>query len=428
MAPLLLGGWFALTTLGQPSVFRRRVENGSALFALWVLSAWLALSVLPYVAPRYFLLAAIPLAVCSAFQIEEWRAGLAPSLASLRKWQRLLVYAWLVFVCFAVIGATGHWISWMDERIFPVSPTASAAFVGATQRWADASATFEGCATLAVLFASIAFAILIPITRRRPPILSAHPRIAALAVGVLLGLDLLQFVDWAAHRTYAVEQAKKSFDAIIGPDAIVSGTFASTLVLGSRRVAVPLFGDPRSGYLEDENATHLAIGEPGDVGNLENTLPEVSGLLAPVQSWPVPTRHLRKISVFRIQWPDSSSIAQHYEPTPFEKAVDLKSAGEHAAAFAQLEAFRASGAEVADVYSLQAECRHQLGDLPGARALLEKALQLRPASPQDLFNLANLLYREGDRQGAHELWVQGFRFDPNDLDLAQAILLPVEGP
>ena len=424
---LILGGWFAISTISSGAVFRRRLENGSALFALWILFAWVALSFLPYMAPRYFLLTALPLAVCTAFQIVEWRAGTAPALASLRGARgRLIALVWVIFLSFVVIDASNHWISFLSERMYPVSPSLADRFLDAAEPWSAAVEVFEGSCIVAALVGSMAFFVLMIRTRRPPRPAQPWPRLAAIGLVAVLVFDLLQYVDWLRHKDYALEEAKKSFDAVVGPNAVVSGTFSSALVLGSRRVAVPFVGIPPPGYLEDENATHLVLGEPGDISGLQKSLPAVVNQLVTVRSWPLRTRHIRKITVFRIEWPDTSKIAESYQPTPFERAAALIEAGAFEEAFAALEEIRASGTEIPDVYSLQAECRMQMGDAAGAQARLEKALQMRPSTPQDLYNLAVLLYTAGDRRRAHELWIQGLRLDPDDIDLAQAVQQPYE--
>jgi tetratricopeptide (TPR) repeat protein len=66
------------------------------------------------------------------------------------------------------------------------------------------------------------------------------------------------------------------------------------------------------------------------------------------------------------------------------------------------------------------------GDRAGAQAFLEKALEMRPSTPQDLYNLAVLLYDAGDRRRANELWLRGLRLDPDDIDLVQAVRQPYD--
>lgn len=424
---VLLGGWFAISTVASAPVFRRRVKNGTALFALWVLFAWTVLSYLPYMAPRYFVLTALPLAVCAAFQIAEWRAGIAPALGSLRgKRGRLVAFVWLVFLCFVFIDASNHWIAFVGERIYPVSPLRANQFVNATQRWSDAVGPFEGSCLVAALAGTMMFFLYLMRTRRPPRAPTSQARLAALCLFCVLGFDLVQYIDWIRHKDYALEEAKKSFDAVVGPEAVVTGTFASALVLGTNRVAVPFVGSPRPGYLEEKNATHLVLGEPGDISGMEKSLPEVVSRLATVRSWPLRTRHLRKVTVFRIEWPDSSKIARDYHPTPFEHAVNLIEAEAYDDAFTALEAIQNSGTKIPDVYSLQAEICMRKGDAAGAQTYLQKSLEMRPTNPQDLYNLAVLLYSAGERRRAHELWVEGVRLDPDDIDLSQAVQQPFE--
>ncbi|HET9888474.1 MAG TPA: hypothetical protein VFR10_13285, partial [bacterium] len=368
-----MGGWFAISSLSSKQVFRRRIENGTALFSLWLLFAWILLSYLPYMAPRYYLLTAIPLAVCTAFQIAEWRAGTAPALTSLRGLRgRGIAFGWLVFLCFTIVDASNHWISFTSERIYPVSPQRANQFLDLTERWSNAVEPFEGSCVVAYLSGALAFFILMMRTRRAPQPPIAWTRLATLCLAAVVALDLLQYADWIRHKDYALEEAKESFDAVVGPDAVVSGTFASALVLGTKRVDVPFVGYPRAGYLEEQGATHLVLGEPGDISGLERSLPDMVRRLVTVRSWPLRTRHLRKSTVFRIEWPDTMAMAQRYQPTPFESAVELIEAERYDEAFAALESLRRAQ-EIPDVHSLEAECFMHQGDMAGARASLEKA-------------------------------------------------------
>ncbi|NNE44393.1 MAG: hypothetical protein HKN12_09300, partial [Gemmatimonadetes bacterium] len=72
----LLGLAFALRTVTRRELWRERLQNGTALFALWFLGVWVYYALLSYKAPRYYVVIGVPLVACAAAQISAWfRAG-----------------------------------------------------------------------------------------------------------------------------------------------------------------------------------------------------------------------------------------------------------------------------------------------------------------------------------------------------------------
>lgn len=421
----LVGGWYAIATLGDRTTFRARLASGGTLFALWVAAAWLALSFLAYQAPRYFLLAAIPLGACAAYQIVEWFAGEGLRLVDLRGVRgNVALFVWCVLVAFGIADGSNHWISFLSERIYPESADAAARLLAATDPWVAIAQPFNGCCIVAAFFGTLAFAAIKLFARRRRRSPMPRPNIAALSLAFLFGFDAVQIVDWIPRRDHALEEAKSSFSSIVGEDAVVFGGFAPALVMDTKRVAIPLFGNPRPGTLEEYGVTHLVLGEPGDISGLEKAFPDLVARLSPVQSWPVRTRHLRRIALFRLRPADSLATSSYVE-TSFERAVDRLHAEDMDGAIALFEEYRRTAPRPApDALSLLAECRLALGDNDAGRALLEEAIRERPSVPQDLYNLGVLLYRGGREADAIQLWKRGFRLDPSDAELAQALRQP----
>ncbi len=237
----------------------------------------------------------------------------------------------------------------------------------------------------------------------------------------ILGFDLLQYADWIPRRSYALEEAKASFDAVVGENAVVTGPLAPALVLGSSRVALPLYGMARPGIFDEYGVTHVVLGEPASTKEIETASPGILDRLDLVRTWPIRTRHLRRITVYRIR--DAKPITEgRYTPTSFEQAADRIVAGDGDGAIAMLQEFRATHFQpIPDAIVLEAECRLAKGEEESAVGLLEEAVRLRPHAPPELYNLGVLYARRGENDRAIVLWRRGFAADPIDPDLARAL-------
>ncbi len=418
----LVGGWFAISTLARRDAFSARTATGESLFASWVAGAWLLLSFLAYQAPRYFLIVAIPLAACAVFQIEAWRKGTASRMRDLGgRLGNTLLFAWLVLVSFAVVDGSTHWSGFIPERLYTISPDTAVRILVGTGEWTRLVQPFNGNAVAAIVLGALAFTIVKLRARGRRPKAGPRPGMALAAIVAMVGFDLIQYVDWMPRRSHALEEAKASFDAIVGPDAVVAGSFSPALVLGTRRVALPMYGTPRAGVFETYGVTHIVLGEPGSTREIEAASPGILDRLDPVRTWPIRTRHLRNLALYRIR--DAEPIvAGRYQPTAFERAVDRILEKDYEGAILLLQEFLASRSDsIPDAVVLDAECRLALGREDEARALLEEAVRLRPQSPLELYNLGVLLERAGEKDRALELWKRGFAADPVNTDLAQAL-------
>jgi tetratricopeptide (TPR) repeat protein len=299
-----------------------------------------------------------------------------------------------------------------------------------TDPWMNPVRRFEGNALAAVVLGSLVFAAVElrarsgprPAARRgQSGMARPRPRLALAATLAIVGFDLVQYLDWIPRRAYALEEAKASFAQVVGDDAILAGSFAPALVLGTRRVAVPLYGTARPGMFEEYGVTHLVIGEPGSTKEIEAASPGILERLDTVRRWPIRTRHLHDLGVYRIR--DAEAVVSgRYVPTTFERAVDRIIADDCEGALVLLGEFRASRpVPVPDAFVLDAECLLTLGREDEARALLEEAVQLRPQSPLELYNLGVLLERAGESDRARSLWKRGFAADPIDENLARAL-------
>jgi hypothetical protein len=404
-----LGGFFALWTIGSRDARQRRLESGSALFAFWFIFTWIYLTLLPYKAPRYFLLAGVPLAACAGFQLRETLRS--PRGAA----ETLTVGLWVYLTAYTAIDSFRHYLA-MSANLFRVPHSSVFRFLERTldsvayplyQLWLVSS--------LALVLGVVLWLVL---RRTSPEAWGVGRRVASLALGLALVVNLGQYAWWASHRIYAIEEAKASFDAIVADDAVLLGGFAPVLVQDSRKVAVPQFGDPDQGTIERHGVTHVVLGQPGDRAPFEAAYPGLLERMALIRQWPFRTRHVRALRLHRLPPEIASSV---YEPSLFEAAVHAMDDGRYEEAIMRFHEFRRSAGEIPDAFSLEAKCHYLIGDPVTAKECLGHAIELRPTNPEDYFNLGTLVRREGDVDAARRLWLRGLRFDPFDETMAQAV-------
>jgi hypothetical protein len=398
-----VAAWFAIATVSRRDTLRRRLDDGSALFALWLLGALAAYSLLPYQAPRYFVPLAFALVACAAAQLAEMlsRPEPPPRLAAVPR------FVFLVFLGFAALDVARHL-----ERRLGMNPGGSEPHsvlgdalepLGAHVAW--------GAVIAALLFAA-------DLVRRR--IGAAGPsrrQVAATLVAAILVVDLAQWARWSSDRTWTIEQAKESVAAIVGPDAVLAGGYAPLLTIGSGRLAVPQFGGWKEApALSELGVTHVLLLGDDDRRHFEKRFPAAAGRLARIQRWPMRGIWVTGVELHRLP-PDVGNPA--YAPTEFERAADAFQAKEWDAALDLLQRVRraTAGPPPPDVLVLEADCYWALGNLDAARERLLAAVARRPSDPVLHVNLGVLAWRQGDEESARAHWTRALRLDPRSADV-----------
>jgi Flp pilus assembly protein TadD len=135
----------------------------------------------------------------------------------------------------------------------------------------------------------------------------------------------------------------------------------------------------------------------------------------PVQWWPLRSRHVRALELYRV-------AGTTYAPTRFERAIAELYDGRPNEALAEVEEHRRSGGTMGPDY-LAAEARAYilLGDLSRGRELLSAALALQPANPDLQFQLGNVLAGLGEDALAREAWKRARKLDPYDDRVVDAL-------
>lgn len=399
-----LGGLFVVGTLLDGELRRRRLRDGTALFAVWFVAAWVMLTLLPYKAPRHFVPAAVPLLAAGAFQLCEIARG------DRAVGVRAVLLVWLALGSVVAVDVATHALALVDRSVGGTFGAAAIDAMTAIRPW-----------PAHLLLAAALLAVTAWATLSRPWSLAARlgavpRRTLAVWLGALaLLFEIAQFARWATHRTYAVEEAKASLDAIVGQDAVLFGAFAPLLVQDGRRVGVPEFGAVESGAVARHGVTHVVFGSPGEQGEFEQATPELAGKLAPVRRWPLRARHVRGVELHRV-------LGTPYRPTAFELAVAELDAGRPNEALALLDGHRAAGGAVgADHLAAEGRAWYALGDLARSRARLSQAVVLSPADPGHWFHLGFVAALGRDEALAREAWTRARRLDPYDEEIREAL-------
>ncbi|MFN8178646.1 MAG: glycosyltransferase family 39 protein [bacterium] len=416
-----IGAWHIWRTLGSRDAWRRRLDDGSALFVLWAAFSFVATAYLPYRAPRYFTLVAAPLVACAAAQIAAL-LGESPAPRS-RPFAGPALFAWIWFALFAVLNAAVRLeaafrrrfllLEWLRDPNAPATFSKLYGILGSIPRQAVQS----GIAALIVTA--------IVLARRRGGG-SARARAAGLAerrfawalVAVALAWDVGIWGAWALGRSTTIEDAKHSLQALLPADAVVLGGFAPLLTEGTSIVAVPQFGGFDASFLDrTPRPTHLALLD-ADVSALVRVAPSVVKGLVQIERWPMRTTWAKSVALYRLP---PSELPAGYRPSTFEQARDAVESGDTAQALALIAEQRRTRGETSDLLLLEARCRVDQEDLAGAEKLYWIATAQRPRDTLPLRNLGALAVARGDSLAALKLWTKALSLDTNDADMADLL-------
>jgi 4-amino-4-deoxy-L-arabinose transferase-like glycosyltransferase len=406
-----LGVAFVLGTLAHAELRRDRLEKGGAIFAFWFASAWIYHSLLPYQAPRYYLPAAVALVAGAACLLDEFAK--ARGLPRRRPRGAAEIVAWatgLLGAGLATVVTCSHGL-WVLRDLTVAS--ASSAVQAVRTFLGEIAWSLNPFPAVLVVGGSLGVGLAVIAARAFPLRLGqpAAARLAARLLGLALVINGVQFLWWAGHRTYALEDAKASLDAVVGEDAVLFGAMAPALVQDSDRIGIPQFGDVVN-RLPPE-VTHVA--DLGDPGSSTVFAADLRDDMVLVRRWPLRSHFLRFVGVVRVSNDD-------YQPTFLEQAVEHLARDRPHEALELVAQHRATVAsESHDLLQIEARAWFRAGEMTRARQGLQRAMALRPTIPTDHHNLGRLLEREGDRAGAVALWRRGLALDPDDPDLLHAL-------
>jgi hypothetical protein len=427
-----LGGLFAIWVVGNRGARKRALENGTALYAFWFLGTWLYYSLLPYKAPRYYLILAPAMVAGAAIVLGRLLRGEELRLRAPATWdEHLPILVCIYTFLFGAIDSVKHYVAILLEYLtLPpprVSPEAFDSIVGFF-RHVD---TFHQGLTWAAILSIPVYIVVLwspEITARlgRPTSVLSGPALRTLGqglVGVSIAFGLWQWGWWATHRTTFLEDVKASLPALVGEEAVLMGPLAPLLAQDTDHRVLPYFGPPgRDDLLAEYGVTHVVVSGTGDADDLDQRFPGLLDESAVVQVWPVRTLFASTLEVRRLPQEFAGRRLHDYEPTLFELGAEETLAEHWEAALEWFEAHRqAGGVETPELLSLESVCWFKLGDYDRAKALLERVVAQRPLDPLNYQSLGVLALRDGDRAGALELLMKAWRLDPGNQELEKTV-------
>ena len=426
-------GTFAATWIGFNGASRRRaLESGTAIWAFWFLGMWTYFSLLPYKAPRYFVLLAPALVALGATVLAKWMRGEPIETRNPARWDEHLPLAIGLFsFFFGAIDGIKHYASMsLEYLVIPPSRISADLYESIVDAFARIDTFLQNVAWAGALGGLVYVLLLwhreilarfgVRSFRFSGPGLR---RLAISLVAVSLGWSAWQYGWWIVHRTEFLEEVKSSIPSLVGEDAVFLGSLAPLLTQDTKHRCLPYFGPPgERGILRKYGVTHLVICGQGDADFVEKRFPGLLEQTTLVQTWPVKTLFSSTLEIRRLP-PAVDGLPIHdYHPTLFEQAVlkSLESDWE-----GTLEGFRryreAGGKEIPEVLSLESYCWYRLGNYDRAELLLAEAIRSRPLDPMFHQNMGVLALAKGDRAGGLRSFLRSLRLDPKNKELENMI-------
>lgn len=151
-------------------------------------------------------------------------------------------------------------------------------------------------------------------------------RIAALLLILSAGYQLYSFADWAKSGTYNRRDASRDIAAIIGPDAILTGSYASAMTINNElRYFIYFFGldKPELDLFRDIGVTHLAV-EHNEALLAEKKY-GIDSFTTTLAQYRIRDHYFSLLRVLPVR----GLSDQAYQPTAYERANDAIDSGEY---------------------------------------------------------------------------------------------------
>jgi hypothetical protein len=420
----IAGCWFILHTLGTPGMLRRRIQDGTALFAFWAVLMALAISLFSYAAPRYFMLVVAPLVACVAGQVEFLRT-LPPNPRKPMRSVALFLFLWIAsFIAL-------HWLVRVQATLrtqffledWVRDPTSIPLFLTLPEAIQD----LDRHVVVALILGALATSFVLFRRRRNPVSAAVHtPHRARLALAlfvVVVGFDLADWGTWVSQRTRTIELAKASLHEILPSDAVILGGFAPLLTEGSSFLAVPHFGRlEEADLVREPRPTHLLL-YGADATDLQASNPILPGRTVPVARWPIRTAWVRDLVLFRLL---PMREDPPYQLSLYERAIEQMLLGATPEATALAAEYRSRYGETLTQIQLEASCNFHDEAFPKSETLFRRATELNPVDPIPYRNLGFIALWRGDEAEARTWMMKALAIDPTDsemMDLVRPLLL-----
>jgi hypothetical protein len=197
------------------------------------------------------------------------------------------------------------------------------------------------------------------------------------ALGSFLVLNIARFADYCVNRKYSLVEMAESLERITSPGVFLVGDCATTLSLETDFRTLPSYGELiRRDDLEQLTSypiTHFLIRFPRLHEYLTENFPDFATRCIPVARYYLCGR---EATVVRYeQWPGYPST---YSPSDFEEGMMLLSRGHVNNALSRFQSFLEEHPDSYEAMFGEAICLSVSGDIGGARAALDQAIEIAP--------------------------------------------------
>ncbi len=233
------------------------------------------------------------------------------------------------------------------------------------------------------------------------PASALGPRLALVGAGLAIAVtvfiaawNLVEFVNWSGNRQYTLVTADRDLGEILGPDAVISGSYATAFTQENRRGCIPhMFGVVRvdKEFFNRFPITHLAIDE-GNEQRARQDYPEVMNRAAFVtryfvrgihEGMPMPVR------VYRVANPAVNETAGRYQPTDYEIAQTFAADEQADSAESFLRRFLSQHPDNYSANMYVGDALLQSGEFELAAAAYHAVQKFSPGDPVSALNIGN---------------------------------------
>lgn len=423
-----VGGLFLLWTVANGAARKARLLDGSAVYAFWFLSLWLYFVVLPYKAPRYFVLLAPTFVAGTAAAVELLLRRQDFRFVPPVRWDEHVPLAvWVYSFLFTGVDAVKHFASmWLEYSTAPPAKISNEMYQFTVRVFQNVDTLNQG-----LFFAAVTGIVTYVALLWNPEILArfgrpeaglGHVGLRRLAGSVTIlaiGFGLFQWSWWASHRTTFIEDGKTFLPAMVRSDAAVLGPLAPLMTQNSRLRCYPYFGPPgEPGILEKYGITHVMVSGKGDRQLIETRFPGLLDSTHVVHRWPIRTLFAGTMELRRLPRSYGGVPLHEYQPTEFELGVTALEAEQPQEALEHFSRHReALGGDFPELVSLESVCWYKLEDYDEAEKQIREAIRRRPGDPMNLRKLCLLQLKQGDRGAAMQTLYDALRLDPKDEEL-----------
>ncbi|MBN1826790.1 MAG: tetratricopeptide repeat protein [Candidatus Eisenbacteria bacterium] len=422
-AAALLGFFGLVGLLSRGRRFLTEEPPATVFLFLWLVTGWFAIALVKLPAPRYLSALAFPILFFAVSALERLWEGRPIVWKHPRSLLGGLLTAGLVlFLFYQPLAAFG---TLTLEKLRNSSWGIGVYEFFIQRERYDELALF--CLAEALVLLVLAYGLFSLRGMNRPvrfPLNRKRGRIVAGVLGaILLFLNIGNWVYWAETRTHLVRDASRDLGDWLGPNARLMGSYAPTLGLDNTIRVFPYFGGlGDKDVFRKYGVTHVVVVSQGDHGIVKNDYPSIFDAWSMVLSYPLMSKYSDTMGIFRLPSEVDGARVNDYEPSLFERAVDVAKESRWEDALALLQRFREEKPDNADGYYLIGFMYNELGGTEQAEAAIAHAIDLRPERPGYALKLGEIYARMGRVAEARAWMERAYFMNPRD----QAVLAALQ--